>query len=335
MHARSLARRSIISAKLTTSGLIVKRIQKFSDMHGPLCVESAYPVAMAFVQRDPGKPIKILEAEISDCIAMMMNGTVQAVFTDQPVLSWMVTNYALTGAYVSPILGPNPFSFVYPSGSLLRPFVNPSVIAAQTDPEWIPNAQAITARYFATGADPTATAAVSKINKKTAYAAAGFAAIAFAVAFINGDIGPGCLSRLPARARTALAAPPMPDEECGEQPSLGAVMSELREVKKLLVEMNGGGGGPLGNLARGMKLPAWALGEQNGGSDDTGKLGKLSGVGKLGKPSGGGVPRVSPAAAPSTAQMNAPCGFWGLGGGQAPAEPPRPPSRKSKKKDRA
>ena len=316
----------------------MKRIQKFSDMHGPLCVESAYPVAMQFVQRDPGKPVKIVEAEISDCIAMMMNGTVQAVFTDQPVLSWMVTNYALTGAYVSPILGPNPFSFVYPSGSLLRPFVNPSIIAAQTDPEWIPNAQAITARYFATGADPTATAAVSKINKSTAYAAAGFAAFAFVIAFINGDIGPGCLNHLPARARTALAAPPMPDEECGEQPSLGAVMSELREVKKMLVAMNGGGGGggPLGHLARGMKLPAWALGEQNGVSDDMGKLGKPSGGGKLGRPSGG-VPRVPPAAAPSTAQMSAqPCGFWGLGGGQALAEPPRPPSRKtSKKKDKA
>jgi hypothetical protein len=42
---------SIISAKLTTAGLSVKRIQKLGDMTGTLCVESAYPVAMQFVRR--------------------------------------------------------------------------------------------------------------------------------------------------------------------------------------------------------------------------------------------------------------------------------------------
>jgi hypothetical protein len=92
---------------------------------------------------------------ISVCVDLLGNGTVQAVLTDRPVLSWMVTNYQLPNAYVSPILGRNPFSFVYASGSRLRPYVNPSVISAQTETQWIPLADAIVSRYFSTAGDNT------------------------------------------------------------------------------------------------------------------------------------------------------------------------------------
>ncbi len=38
------------------------------------------------------------QAEISDCITLLQNGTVQAVFTDMPVLQWMVSNYQARAA---------------------------------------------------------------------------------------------------------------------------------------------------------------------------------------------------------------------------------------------
>ena len=67
----------------------------------------------------------------------------------------MVANYQIVNGYVSPLLGPNPFSFVYASGSLLRQYTNPSIIAAQTNPAYIPLASALNSKYFSTGADAT------------------------------------------------------------------------------------------------------------------------------------------------------------------------------------
>ena len=123
---------SIISAKLTTAGLSSKKIMRLGDIgSGTLCVESAYPTAMQFVLRDPQHPVKIIEEEINICVDLLINGTVAAVFTDQPVLQWMVSNFQIVNGFVSPLLGPNPFSFVYASGSLLRQYTNPSIIAAQ------------------------------------------------------------------------------------------------------------------------------------------------------------------------------------------------------------
>ena len=122
---------SIISAKLTTSSLLSRRIMRLSDIgSGTLCVEAGYPPAMQFVLRDPQHPVKIVEQLIHVCVDMLNNGTVTAVLTDQPLLQWMVSNYQIGDGYVSPLLGSNPFSFVYASGSLLRQYVNPSIIAA-------------------------------------------------------------------------------------------------------------------------------------------------------------------------------------------------------------
>ncbi len=49
-------------------------------------------------------------------MGMLEDKTVQAVFTDKPLLSFFANAYALPSAYVSPVLGPNPFSFAYPAG---------------------------------------------------------------------------------------------------------------------------------------------------------------------------------------------------------------------------
>lgn len=165
---------SIISAKLTTAGLSTKKIQRLGDIgSGTLCVESAYPTAMQFVLRDPQHPVKIVEQEINVCVDMLINGTVQAVFTDQPVLQWMVANYQIVSGYVSPLLGPNPFSFVYASGSLLRQYTNPSIIAAQTNPAYIPLASALNAKYFSTGADATSAQPVCVAATRKGFLASG------------------------------------------------------------------------------------------------------------------------------------------------------------------
>jgi ABC-type amino acid transport substrate-binding protein len=128
---------------------------------------------MQFVLRDPQHPVKIVEQEINVCVDMLINGTVQAVFTDQPVLQWMVANYQIVSGYVSPLLGPNPFSFVYASGSLLRQYTNPSIIAAQTNPAYIPLASALNAKYFSTGADATSAQPVCVAAPRKGFLASG------------------------------------------------------------------------------------------------------------------------------------------------------------------
>ena len=114
---------SIISSKLTASTLAVGIVNGLGDIHGTLCVEAAYPTAMSFVTRSSRRPASIVEAAVDECYAMLLNGTAAAVLTDRPVLAWFVSNYGYTGVYVSPVLAPNPFSFVYPAGSTLRQYV--------------------------------------------------------------------------------------------------------------------------------------------------------------------------------------------------------------------
>jgi ABC-type amino acid transport substrate-binding protein len=114
---------SIISSKLTASTLAVGVVNALGDVRGTLCVEAAYPTAMSFVTRAPRRPASIVEAAVDECLAMLLNGSAAAVLTDRPVLAWFVANYGYTGVYVSPVLAPNPFSFVYPAGSALRQYV--------------------------------------------------------------------------------------------------------------------------------------------------------------------------------------------------------------------
>jgi ABC-type amino acid transport substrate-binding protein len=98
-------------------------VNSLADVKGTLCVEAAYPTAMQFVQRSARRPPSIVTMTVEECFAALQAGTVGAVLTDRPVLAWFVSNYGLTGTFVSPVLAANPFSFVYPAGSQLRQYV--------------------------------------------------------------------------------------------------------------------------------------------------------------------------------------------------------------------
>ena len=367
---------SIISAKLTTAGLSSKKIMRLADIgSGTLCVESAYPTAMQFVLRDPQHPVKIIEDEINVCVDKLINGTVQAVLTDQPVLQWMVANYQIVNGFVTPLLGPNPFSFVYASGSLLRQYTNPAIIAAQTNPAYIPLAAALNSKYFSTGADATSaqpkcvmpvcsaarvqslthasltTLCRTVVNVDTLVAAIVMFIITLTAAFLNGDCGPG-ISR-PEALRKLIAAPPMnpePEPAADEfaphgkgEPTLRAVMVELREVKALLQGRGGsvagilptlGGADGVNPFAR-LKMPTWKLGGVEEAAADVPPAPSSVVGGSL--PERGRKANVSapPVAEPSTSDMRQQqqggiCvpGIFGL------PPPPPPPERKSRSRSK-
>ena len=83
---------SIISAKLTTTALSVSYIMMLKDVSKTLCVESNYQVLSDFIQRDPGKPVSVVNFDVNTCMQMLVAGEVQAVITDRTVLTWY-TNY--------------------------------------------------------------------------------------------------------------------------------------------------------------------------------------------------------------------------------------------------
>ena len=334
---------SIISAKLTTAGLSSKKIMRLGDIgSGSLCVESAYPTAMQFVLRDPQHPVKIVEAEINVCIDMLVNGTVTAVFTDGPVLQWFVSNYQIVNGYVSPMLGANPFSFVYASGSLLRQYVNPSVIAAATNPSWIPLASALNSKYFSTGADATSAQPKTKVNIDTLVAAIIMFVITVCMAFLNGDCGPGI--KKPEALRKLIAAPPMNPEEGPDveefdpngkgEPSLRSVLIELREVKTLLQGRAALAADDNNPFAR-LKMPTWKL----GGDAAAEPAADVNGT-KSGSVVGGSLPergrKPEPENSTSNMQQQGGGGLICLPGlfQQAPVQPPELRKSRSRSKSR-
>ncbi len=85
---------------------------------------------------------------------------------------------------------------------------NPAVIAAQTDPDWIPLTDQITQRYF--GGDDSAMAAEVQeveVNMDTVIAAVVLAGITLIMTFLNGNLIPGVV---PPRVQRACGAPPPP-----------------------------------------------------------------------------------------------------------------------------
>ena len=230
---------SIISAKLTTASLSVTLIDGLKDVKGTLCVESNYPTLRAFVERDPNKPVSIISVPVEQCINFLRNGTVDAVITDQTVLSWYTSYYQLSNTHVSPVLQSNPFAFVYKDTALMQ-YVNPAVIAAtETDANWIPATQALQVKYFGpplsgVSSSPTQT----KVNMRTVLVAGVMTGFAFLIAFTNGDWGRG----LPIQKYKDLLGRPkrldMSDEDAAkmgdEQALVRLLVKELREVKDAL-----------------------------------------------------------------------------------------------------
>jgi len=235
---------SIISAKLTTASLSVTVVDTLRDVKGTLCVESNYDVLRNFVKRDPNRPVSMVEEEISDCITMLMNGTVAAVITDRTVLGWYSTYYMLSGLHLGPVLQGNPFAFVYKDAELLN-YVNPAVIAAtQTDGDWLPAVAALQVKYFGSGESAeSAGPAVSVVDRKYLAIAAGMAGAAFLVAIVNGDWGPGIPSPLIQKYLGKPTKSDMSDEDAAlagdDQAMVRLQLKLLRELASNLHEMQG------------------------------------------------------------------------------------------------
>jgi hypothetical protein len=275
-----------------------------------------------------------------------------------------VSNYQIVNGFVSPMLGPNPFSFVYASGSLLRQYVNPSVIAAATNPAWIPLASALNSKYFSTGADATSaqpkcvtrpsSAFVvhaltrslralrhrTKVNMDTLIAAIIMFVFTVFMAFLNGDCGPGI--KKPEALRKVIAAPPMNPEEPpvsdefdangkGE-PSLRSVMIELREVKTLLQGRAALGGMEENNPFARLKMPTWKLG------GETQQEPAAAEATKSGSVVGGSLPERGrkPVAETSTSNMQQQQGGLICLPGLFVQQPPQPPElRKSRSRSKS
>ena len=212
---------SIIAAKLTTSSLVVLKVETLADVTSGLCQETGYPVAANFVKRSPNKPSTVVYAVIDECIAMLMNGTVQAVLSDAPVLNWFVSNYGLSGTYISGILYSNPFSFVYSSlnnvSDALRLYANPAVIGTLTDDAWISKFDKIKGIYISSGASAPPDATATPINPLFLKPTIVLVVFIFVNAILTGELGPGLPTRWRATAalRRFLSAPPGEDEDGG------------------------------------------------------------------------------------------------------------------------
>ena len=198
---------SIVGSKLTVSSIAVGVVNSLGDVRGTLCVEQAYPTAMSFVARSPQRPASVIEKTVPECFELLQSGAAVAVLTDRPVLSWYRSTYGLESTYVSPVLAPNPFSFVYASGSPLRPYINPAVIAAQTDPDWIALSEELTQRYFGGDDGGGGGGTVeTPFNYSSIISAAVLGAATVFMSILNGNAFP----RMPERVQRAFCAPSRP-----------------------------------------------------------------------------------------------------------------------------
>ena len=199
---------SIIGSKLTVSSIAVGVVNGLGDVRGTLCVEQGYPTAMSFVARSAQRPASVVEGSVPECMANLGTGAVGAVLTDRPVLAWFKNTYGLIDVYVSPVLAPNPFSFVYASGSPLRQYINPAVIAAQTDPDWIALSDQLVQRYFGgdAGGGSGGSAVPTPFDYNSIISAAVLGFVTFMFSILNGNACPS----MPERVQRAFCAPPRP-----------------------------------------------------------------------------------------------------------------------------
>jgi hypothetical protein len=175
-------------------------------------------------------------AVIDECVALMMNGTVQAVLSDAPILNWFVSNYGLADTYVSGILYSNPFSFVYSSLSnvsdSLRLYTNPAVIGTLTDDDFIHKFQNIKGKYISVGASAVPASTTQPINPLFFKPCIALIVISFANAFLNGELGPGLPERwkVTATLKRWLSAPPDDENEQADADKQEAAKDQLLEI---------------------------------------------------------------------------------------------------------
>ena len=214
---------SIIAAKLTAALLSVVVIDSMAQVTGTLCMESAYPKLSDFVLGG-SHPVSVITGRIDECMQQLVDGTVQAVITDETHLQWYSNYYAISGLHLSPTLAPNPFAMAFrgdnsPAGLIsaqLMSYVNPAVIATRADPDWVPFYQALYNKYFDTSSSMlTATATTTELNRRLYIPVLVLASVSLFVAILTGELFPSLLrpERRPA-VLDALAADVGRDWHC-------------------------------------------------------------------------------------------------------------------------
>jgi hypothetical protein len=141
---------------------------------------------------------------------MLLDGSVQAVITDETHLQWFANYYALPNLHLSPTLAPNPFAMAFradqtPDGLVsqsLMQYINPAVIATRTDPDWVPIYNAIFDKYFSASNSLTSTGpAEVALNKKLYIPVLVLASLICAVGLLSGELFPRLI---PTRHRPAI-----------------------------------------------------------------------------------------------------------------------------------
>ena len=143
---------SLITSLLTAEALSSSTINGLSDVTRTLCVESQYPLLADWVRRQPDCPNSVIFDTLSDCMAALAAGTVEAVLGERPIMTWYLSTYSLSSMYVSPLLNINPLAFVYANGTALRERINPAVIAVHANQAYAAQGDEIATLYF--GAQP-------------------------------------------------------------------------------------------------------------------------------------------------------------------------------------
>jgi hypothetical protein len=141
---------SILTSTYTSAQLLTVPLDSLGGITAGLCIEEEYPSVHEYVFRQASRPKTIIEDDLPACFDKLAAGAVQAVLTDRPIITWFADAFDMEGLYVSPVLKPNPFAFVYRNNvdsTALRNQINPAVIAATTDPDWVVQAEQLKAQY--------------------------------------------------------------------------------------------------------------------------------------------------------------------------------------------
>lgn len=144
-------------------------------------------------------PVSVITARIDECVQQLVDGTVQAVITDETHLQWFSTYYGIQGLYLSPTLAPNAFAMAFrgdntPAGiasAKLMAYINPAVIATRADPDWAPVYNALFTKYFdASAVMSTPGEANGGLNRNLCIPVLVLASTSVLVAILTGELFP-------------------------------------------------------------------------------------------------------------------------------------------------
>jgi hypothetical protein len=139
---------ALIGAQITANALRVTTVESLDSVTGILCYETNYPQADSLIARQQHRPLSIKRDNIHECLELLSAGSVQAVMADEPLLKWYSGTYSVPNLYISPVISPNPFAFMFPFGSPLRPYVNPAIILLLTTSPFEAQLESIMTRYL-------------------------------------------------------------------------------------------------------------------------------------------------------------------------------------------